>query len=136
MLKKAASILLAFLFLVSSSHLSFATHFCGGHVHKRELLVDASDFGCGMEKGTTACEIPIKKLEKKCCDTEIVVLQINDNFQTTNTQINANQFFVLVNVVQLIFNLPANKREFTNYKDYKPPIPDKDIPVLIQSFLI
>ncbi len=136
LMKKTASILLAFLFLLSSSHLSFATHFCGGHAFKHALLIDANGFGCGMEDEVRQCEKKTDQLENKCCENELINLTIQDNFQQNISKISTEQHFVLINVAAILFSIPVTDQNVALYKDYKTPLPDKDIPILIQSFLI
>lgn len=135
MLKKIASILLALFFLMSSSHLSFATHYCGGKVFKHALLISTSEFGCGMEKATKDCENKTKT-QKNCCDNELVELSIKDNYQPSLTKINAEQHFIFVTVAAILFSVPITIQNKISFQDYHPPLPDKDIPILFQSFLI
>jgi len=138
MFKKLSSIFLALFFLVSSSHLSFATHFCGGHAFKHALLLNTSDFGCGMEQNEAAsCENQPQLTEKNCCDTQLVQYSIKDNFQTSKAEVNLQQQATsLLNVAIVLFTLPIIEENFIPFKTYKVPLPDKDIPVLFQSFLI
>ena len=137
MFKKVAAIFLALFFLVSSSHLSFATHFCGGNVFKHALLLDTSDFGCGMEEDKDfPCKDYSQMTEKNCCDTQLIQYSIKDNFQTSKAEINVQYATSLLNVAIILFSLPQNKEELITYKTYKVPLPEKDIPVLFQSFLI
>ncbi|MBQ19277.1 MAG: hypothetical protein CMD31_00840 [Flavobacteriales bacterium] len=137
MFKKVAAIFLALFFLASSSHLSFATHFCGGHVFKHSFLLDTSDFGCGMEKDKDfPCEDHSQMTKKDCCDTQLIQYSIKDNFQTSKVEVNIKHATSLLNVVIILFSLPQNEEEFITYKTYKVPLPEKDIPVLFQSFLI
>lgn len=133
--KKIASILLALFFLMSSSHLSFATHYCGGHAFKHALLISTADFGCGMEKGDKTCE-KNTNIQKNCCDNELVNLNIKDNYQPSLTKISVEQHFIFVTVATLLFSVPTTEQQVISFQDYQPPLPDKDIPVLFQSFLI
>jgi len=134
-MKRITSILLAIFFLMSSSHLSFATHYCGGHAFKHALLINANDFGCGMEDDVVTNETNCN-FKKKCCDNQLVNLSIKDNFQASSAKINFEQQFILANITQILFSLPIISKNVTLFKDYKPPLPDKDISVLFQTFLI
>lgn len=137
MFKKVSVIFLALLFLVSSSHLSFATHFCGGHAFKHALLLDATNFGCGMEQDQpVSCENQPQLSKKSCCDTQLIQYSIEDNFQQATNKANLQQASFLLNVATVLFSFPKNKENFILYKSYKVPLPEKDIPVLFQSFLI
>ena len=136
MLKKIASIVLATFFLLSSSHLSFATHFCGGKAYKHALLVSANDFGCGMENKMSKCENNSNKVEKECCENELVNLSINDNFQSSLSKISVEQHFVFIAIASVLFSVPTISSTIISFQDYHPPLPDRDILVLFQSFLI
>jgi hypothetical protein len=137
MFKKVAAIFLALFFLVSSSRLSFATHFCGGHAFKHALLLDATDFDCGMEQNKdVSCENQSQLTKKNCCDTQLIQYSITDNFQSSTTEVNLQQVSFVLNVATILFSFPKNEENFIPFKTYKVPLPKKDIPVLFQSFLI
>jgi hypothetical protein len=134
-MKKTASILLALFFLVSSSHLSFATHFCGGEAFKHALLFTTSDLECGMED---VSEAQTEECESgyNCCDTKIIELKIKDTFQATDMVVSFQPEFIFVKIASILFSVPTTENNVTLYKDYQPPLPEKDISVLFQSFLI
>lgn len=134
-MKKVASILLTLLFLMSTSHLSFATHFCGGTAFKHGLVLDVNDFGCGMEDEITHEETDDCDIENNCCGNETLDLTIQDNFQNIDNQDFSSHYFVLTKVATIIFTVTTTKNVVA-YTDYTPPLPEKDIPVLFQSFLI
>ena len=135
-MKKAASILLAIFFLLSSSHLSFATHFCGGHSFFHELVFDASHVGCDMDDESNPKEMDECDDDHNCCDTHIVELSLKDNFQATDLKVSFQPEFIFVKIAAILFTVPTSENIVALYKDYKPLIPDKDISVLFQSFLI
>jgi len=136
MLKKSTSILLAMLLLVSSSHLSFATHYCGGYAQKKAILLDPNDYGCGMGGEVEQHKTDECNIQNKCCDTESIFLDLNENFQRPVSKVEVENQFTLVQIIEILFtfSLPGNNN--ISYHLYKPPLPDRDIPVLIQSFLI
>jgi hypothetical protein len=135
MTKKITSILLALFFLVSSSHLSFATHYCGGKAFKHALLLSASDLGCGMEKGNNDCE-KTAKVKNNCCTTLSFLISIKGDFQQVTTTISPDQQIIALVAANLFFNILLDDATLISYQDYKPPLPDKNIPILFQSFLI
>ena len=136
MFKKAAAILLAFIFLVSSSHLSFATHFCGGKAFKHALLISTSDFGCGMEKEAIDCKNQPQLTNKSCCDTQLIQYSIKENFQSSKVEVNSEPIIAFLNTPIILFSFQQNECKPLVYKTHKVPLPKKDIPVLFQSFLI
>ena len=72
-----------------------------------------------------------------CCSTEKSFYQLDDDFSVPPVQsLRLTQATLLAVVAyNLSFDYLLEEGE-TEYLNYKPPIPDKDIPVLIQSFLI
>ena len=135
MLKKIASISLAIFFLMSSSHLSFATHFCGGKAFKHALLFSPSELGCGMENGKDDCD-KTTKIENDCCKNQSILISIKDNFQPSLAKISVVPHFIFVTIAAILFSVPTVSSTIISFQDYHPPLPDKDIPVLFQSFLI
>lgn len=136
MIKKITSIFIVFLLLLSTSHLSFATHFCGGHAAKHALLVDANDFGCGMEDEITHEETDECNVQNKCCDTESIDLSIQDSFQLSISKDVSEHQVIMATVASILFTIPLTDKNVDLYPDYQPPLYEKDIPVLFQSFLI
>lgn len=134
-MKKVLSILLAVVFFISSTGFTISSHKCGGKIHKQQINIVAADLGCGMEKIIElSCED--NSIENNCCQNEFQNFKITDNFQVVDfdNQI-SNDFLVAFrfSYVQL-FN--TEKNTYGKYINYSPPLPDQDIPVLIQSFLI
>jgi len=135
-MQKTASILLAFVFLVSSSHLSFATHYCGGHIFSHEIVLNNEGLGCDMDETSSQEKLNECESEHNCCDTEVIEFNIKDYFQASESSLTFKPPFVLAKVATLLFVLPVMEQSVAVCQYYKPPLPDKDIPVLLQSFLI
>jgi len=82
------------------------------------------DNGCGSTEDTDVC-----------CDTEKNFFQTDYDFAATEAETLNNKgavLTVLVYKLALEFNYEATAA----YKTYRPPITEKNIPVLFQSFLI
>ena len=62
--------------------------------------------------------------------------KITDKFQPATHEIDVDLQFVIAFIDTYIQLISAEKEEYSKYLNYQPPLPDKDIPVLIQSFLI
>ena len=70
MIKKAISVLLAFVFLLSSTGFSINKHFCGGKLKSTNvLLIQNHNSCCGT-----------KKMPEGCCKNQTEVLKIKDNY--------------------------------------------------------
>mgnify|MGYP007022323139 CR=1 FL=1 len=123
--KSAFSIFLATLVLVATSGVGITKHICGNRVASVSVLGDAGCTCGAMEDAAS------------CCHSERQFFQLDDDFSVTPVQslsISAASI-ITVFVYQLSFDFLESDRQVA-YLNYKPPIPDKDIPVLIQSFLI
>ena len=81
----------------------------------------------------------ISKSDKdNCCHNETVVIEKSD-LDATTTQIATAQDiqldFVVAFIAVYVFNYIVNT-DYQSYALYKPPLPDRDVQVLYQTFLI
>lgn len=137
LLKSIVSSLLALLVLVSSSSFMVNMHFCGGHVQSVSLIEKATP--CPMEVQLPPCHKKMAVKKSGCCEDKQVAFEGKD----FNTQI---QYFSMLTwqSINWVATLPVimeviqvnESLAFTNHTPYKPPIVERDIPVLVQSFLI
>lgn len=136
-LKSIVSSLLALLVLVSSSSFMVNMHFCGGHMQSVSLIEEAAP--CPMEVELPPCHKKVEIKKSGCCEDKHVEFEGKDfnakvhdfsllNWQTINW---VSSLPVIMEVVQVNEALA-----FSNYTPYKPPLLERDIPVLIQTFLI
>jgi hypothetical protein len=136
-LKPIVSSLLALLVLVSSSSFMVNMHFCGGQMQSVSLIEDAD--ACPMEIQLPPCHRKMEIKKTGCCEDKHVAFEGKDfnakvqDFSLLNWQaINwVDSLPVIMEVVQLNEALALS-----NHTPYKPPIVERDIPVLVQSFLI
>ena len=136
-LKPIVSSLLALLVLVSSSSFSVNMHYCGGHVQSISLIEDAD--ACPMEVQLPTCHRQEQIKKSGCCEDKHVAFE----GKAFNTKV---QDFSLLNwqAINWVASLPIimeviqvnEALTFSNHIPYKPPIVERDIPVLKQSFLI
>jgi hypothetical protein len=136
-LKPIVSISLALLVLVSSSSFMVNMHFCGGQMQSVSLIEEAA--ACPMEVNLPPCHKKMEIKKSGCCEDKHVAFEGKDfnakiqDFSLLNWQaINwVASLPVIMEVIQINEALA-----FSNYTPYKPPIVERDIPVLKQSFLI
>lgn len=123
--KSLFSIFLALLVLVSTAGVGVTTHFCGNRVASVSFLGDA---GCTCNAMEDA---------DGCCSTERAFFQVDDDFSVTPVHgLSLSATSILsVFVYHLSFDFVAGDKQ-RGYLIYKPPLPEKDFPVLHQSFLI
>lgn len=77
-LKKAMSILMALIVLLSTVHLTVAAHFCSGQLAEFNIGLDGTSLGCAMDHEKDATSFP--QINKKCCDNYSQVLKV-DKYQ-------------------------------------------------------
>ena len=144
---------MALLMFVTSVGFSIDLHICQDHVKSASLFGDAPT--CYELAGF---KNPVKKVvddtckdkkehqhngtsidKKECCHNEALNFQSNSNQVTSSTQILSNrqlQQFVIAYVAAFIGQDLNEARTSISFALYKPPLIPRDIPVLVQSFLL
>jgi hypothetical protein len=138
--KKALSIFLSALLLFSSTGFTVSNHFCKGSLEKVKIGFSAENLSCDMMKSDASCEQhPAQKRLKRtnCCSNQYLHFSLNDTFEKVSpkkAEIDLN-FLLAFSFVSSGF-VPFVQAKDHSLLFYSPPLPDRDIPVLIQSFLI
>lgn len=140
-MKKLASIFLIVTVLVSTIGVSVNTHICKKEGVVKSYYVDFDECSCEAEVTHKCCHKPKeeKKTRKGCCQDESAFFQLNFDYTTQVEDVSLNPDLLFTAV--LIYNvftplLVEGNSTKVEYNHYSSPIPDRDIPVLIQSFLI
>ena len=142
-MKKVAAIFLMLTVLISSIGVSVNTHICKKEGVIKSYFVDFGECVCELEETPShkCCHVqPTEKTEQKgCCQDETAFFQLDFDYvtQIENISLNSDLLFTSAFIYKVF--TPLNIKENTNiieYNHYSPPIPDRDIPVFIQSFLI
>lgn len=136
-LRSIVSVSLALMVLVSSSSFVVNMHFCGGQIQSVTLIEEAAP--CPMEVNLPPCHRNMAKQMNDCCEDGHLAFEgkdFNYSFKALNEVVVLAAGFVaelpfIMEVIQVNEALTAS-----NYIPYKPPIVERDIPVLVQSFLI
>ena len=126
--------------LVSNIGFAMNTHFCGGEAVETTFTLGLGNPDCGMAKMEQPCQdMPSDQEQvkpKPCCENKHQVIQTDDTakIQSSSPVINPVFFaaFVQVFIQPIVF---ADKSQ-TQLSDYSPPLPEKDVQVLFQTFLI
>jgi hypothetical protein len=79
-MRKGVSILFALVMMISSAHLTIATHYCGGEVAARKISLSGKLATCGMEDSKESCPSSGILLKKHCCENNVVTIGIANNF--------------------------------------------------------
>ena len=128
--------MLALLVLVSSSSFMVNMHFCGGHVQSVSLIEEATQ--CPMEV-LPPCHKKMAVKKSGCCENKHVAFEGKDfNKQVQDfSSLNLQAIHCVVSLPMIMEVIQVNEAlTFSNNTPYKPPIVERDIPVLVQSFLI
>lgn len=138
-MKKFLSISLVFLLLLSHLSLAVGMHFCGGMVVKTELMFGHQHLDCGMsgmdEENNANNTLP--HFEKiPCCQNEYSSFEVEEDFKIPSPEKTLNFEFAFVFVSSFLRPVLLEEVAFSQFKYFPPPIPDRDIQVLFQTFLI
>ena len=129
--------MLALLVLVSSSSFMVNMHFCGGHVQSVSLIEEAAP--CPMEVQLPTCHSKMAVKKSGCCEDKHVAFEGKDfNTQIQDFSLLAWQVINPVALLPVIMEViqTSEALAYSNHIPYKPPIVERDIPVLTQSLLI
>jgi len=144
------ALLLAFLMLTTSVGYSLDLHYCQGNFKNLAFFKEAKSCHELAKKATSEhckkMQKPCSKkenantgveCEKQCCSHNTILVEAETDIFSAKI-INAELLstdFVVAFVYSFISNYSST--EYANkYILYKPPLPDKDLSVLFQSFLI
>jgi len=133
-LTKISSLLLAVIFISASLGFNVKTHYCGDSLYKQSLSFSSSELTCGMEnfRGLN-CE---SSISNNCCNNEVQTFKVEDDYETTTFELNQNSAFIIAFASAYLDISSSAFNDNLEYIAYSPPILKRDIPVLVQSFLI
>lgn len=117
---------------------SMTTHYCGGRAVKSKLVLGDKSLDCGMEKMDENCESDSETsiTKKSCCENHFMSLGVEDDFQETIAQPQIDVNFVFTFVYTYFELLTSNFEQEVAFGDYSPPLRNRDVQVLFQTFLI
>lgn len=127
--------------LVSNIGLSINTHFCRGRAVKTSFTLGLHNPDCGMAMMEQGCDAEPTSNDtqvkaKPCCENRHQILQLDENADIKSSTVNTNPVFFVAFVHAFVQALIFADQKLIHNTDYSPPIPDKDIQVLFQTFLI
>lgn len=142
------SLTLALLMFFTSTGFSIDMHFCGDNLKSVNMLGKAkncyelaktvSPKDClqhqKIKKETTGCSMD----KKDCCQNRSLNLQADLTLENQSSEFTMSQQlqdFVIAYLVVLLEDRIV-ETDTPSFADYKPPIIPRDIPVLVQSFLL
>ena len=136
LIRPIASVFLASLVLIASIGVTVNLHLCAGKVQSIALFGKAKP--CKeVQKPCHGTEHHSKK--NGCCEEESIVLKGKDTTAEVKAPAQITPSFTLITVIFPVLYSVINPDSFLatpRYALYKPPLPERDITVFVQSFLI
>lgn len=126
--------------MFNSIGVTVSSHYCEGALEKVNIGIFSKDLSCEMMMEKDACPLhsSSNKIKKTpCCSNQFIHIALEENYEkgsVKETELNPS-FLIAYTFVTSGFNPFIKDRDF-NLLFYTPPLLDRDIPVLVQSFLI
>jgi hypothetical protein len=135
LLRAILSLTLASVILASSVGVTINMHLCGGYVQSTAVFLKAES--CGDMP--MACSSASQKMKSGgCCEEKSIIVKGKETSAEIQSVTQLHSTFELVAVILPVLytfvNVPAVSTPA--FAHYKPPLPDRDIPVLTRTFLI
>ena len=131
---KIMSFAMAFVVLFSTLSFTINMHYCGDTLVETAMFHKAK--GCGMEMqkpSTESCAFT----KKNCCNDEQLVVDGQDELQLLVDKISFEQHLFIASFVYTYINLFEGFDENVNsYEEYEPPLVNKQIYKIDESYLI
>ena len=131
--------------ILVSAGIMVSKHYCRGELKNIALFVEAKqchDISTYKTKtnchiGKNACQKSEKEKEGECCENKTVFLE-TDDFISTMASPKINPEFQFIAVAYILYKdlLFSTEKRAVKFLNYKPPLIELDIPVLVQSFLL
>ena len=126
MVKQILHIILAFTLFIATMGVSVRSHYCMGNLKFKTLSIWKAP----------CCKSPTD-MPMDCCKDRFDHYQVDDDFQSSLTMgVFSPQLEISFPVNVEPLNYPEENQTPHFYLNYKPPLIERDVPVLVQSFLI
>ena len=141
-MKRTLAIILSVILMASHMYLTIGTHFCGGVANNSEIILAKSVIDCGMSSIKSDCQNEHKSENPNdlinsvpCCEDRYQNIQTTDDFVKDVQQVILNFDFIVFYLYTSIStnHFPKQAENLFAYKS--PPLIEKDVQVLFQSFL-
>jgi hypothetical protein len=138
-MKKVFAIVFTLLMLTSSVGITIATHYCNGKAVKTALSLGLADVECDMADRPASCgknDHSSALNKKNCCANDLVQVTVEDYTAPAVMHSSPDFHFVaaLATVYYNLYDVQASPE--VRCEEYSPPLPDRNIQVMLQSFLI
>ena len=134
-MKQIFSVILSLVVLVTSMGFTVSSHECGGRVVKTVISVTNADVSCGMESKKSNCATQ-PKVKKSCCKDNYLLIQGDQDYAQQVQAVDFSVDYLSAFVIAYVELIQTETTQDDFFTDHSPPPLIKDIPILIQSFLI
>lgn len=136
-MKKAISIFLASIVLLSSVGFAINTHFCEGRAVDSSISMGVELLDCGMPMSGNENDGNGEQLDKQpCCQNHHQIVEVDQNQSNPFPAFELNHIFFVAFVNTFLVNESVTRKVQANYLTSPPPLVKQDILILHQSFLI
>ena len=128
--------MLAFMILLSSSGITYAQHFCLGHVMLARVTLGEVSMSCGMGMEKSPCGDETEATHG-CCDNHYLNIDTDEHFAKVSFDFEPQVLWVAV--LPDIPGMPEDLEPAANYDSIhveRPPPDKRPLRVLYQTFLL
>jgi len=141
LLRKISAIVFSTLVLFSSMSFTLGMHFCMGQLQSIALFSEAESCEGAPEKVPFSAKIPDYEDSERiagrgCCEDHIVVVEGSEELNIASTIVLPDFGMVVAFLARTSDTSTSLEIDFHSNIGYSPPIIERNITVLIQSFLI
>lgn len=138
-MNKFVSIFLSLIILISSTGITFSTHYCMGRAVDSKIVVGVHELGCGMMDLDVACDTNAEGtylMAPTCCDNVYLSIEIEDDYQKVSESISLGTNFLFAFTYTFLFDYKNNNEPPLAHADDLPPPLAQDYQSLYQSYLL
>ena len=108
----------------------------GFSFHSIECQMTGEKFHSVITK-SCCCGSPMQDESIKCCDEESVILKLDEDYTLEQVTPQVNPVFLAAFISSFVFDgIPSVSKKFDSVNLKSPPLPDREIFMLVQSFLL
>lgn len=112
------------------------THFCQGKAVDSSISMGVEHLDCGMPKMDSNKNEGEQLSKQSCCKNLHQVIEVDNNQENGFPTFDLNHAFLISFVNTFVFDFLKTESKLVSFYSYSPPLPDKDVQVLFQTFLI
>jgi len=136
-INRIIALILAAMMFTTSIGFAVDMHYCKGELKSFSFFGKAKS--CHEQKVVKPCphhaKMQLQQEESNCCDNETVYVQADIEKNISSAELVDLQQFVTIFVQVFCLETTFSQQIFTS-EYYKPPLIARDLPVLVQSFLL